>query len=83
MPDIILFDRRMPIMGGVDFLKNFKLNDHPETTVVVFSNYDTHSDIDAAHALGVERYVLKARCAPNDLLHLVDGILADRRPDRD
>ncbi|QQS21917.1 response regulator [Candidatus Saccharibacteria bacterium] len=77
-PDIILLDLRMPVMGGVDFLREFQPKTHPDTTVVVFSNYDAHSDIDTAYSLGVERYVLKARCAPNDLLHLVDGILADR-----
>jgi CheY-like chemotaxis protein len=73
-PDIILLDLNMPVMSGVEFLREFKPADRPDCTVIVFSNYDAHKDIDEAHALGVERYILKARIAPKDLVHLVDGI---------
>jgi len=77
-PEIILLDLRMPVLDGVGFLKEFKPVDHPDVTVVVFSNYDAHKDIDEAYALGVDRYVLKARAAPKDLLHLVDSIIEDQ-----
>lgn len=78
-PDVILLDLRMPVLDGVGFLREYKPKDHPETTVVVFSNYDSHKDIDEAYELGVDRYVLKARAAPKDLLHLIEGILAEKR----
>lgn len=78
VPSVILLDLRMPVLDGVGFLREYKPKHHPETTVVVFSNYDAHSDIDEAYELGVERYVLKARAAPKDLLHLVAGILAEK-----
>ena len=77
-PAIILLDLRMPVLDGVGFLREYKPKKHPETTVVVFSNYDAHADIDEAYELGVERYVLKARAAPKDLLHLIEGILAEK-----
>jgi len=77
-PDIILLDLNMPVMSGVEFLREFKPMDHPGCTVIVFSNYDAHRDIDEAHALGVERYILKARIAPKDLVHLVDGIIEEK-----
>lgn len=79
--DIILLDLRMPVMDGIGFLREFKPSEHPETSVVVFSNYDTHKDIDEAYELGVERYVLKARAAPKDLLNLVQGIVAEKFSD--
>lgn len=78
MPDVILLDLRMPVLDGVGFLREYKPKNHPETTVVVFSNYDSHKDIDEAYELGVDRYVLKARAAPKDLLHLIEGILVAR-----
>lgn len=78
VPDVILLDLRMPVLDGVGFLREYRPKQHPETTVVVFSNYDSHKDIDEAYELGVDRYVLKARAAPKDLLHLIEGILTER-----
>lgn len=77
-PSVILLDLRMPVMSGIEFLREFKPAEHPKTTVVVFSNYDAHKDIDEAHTLGIDRYVLKARIAPRDLLHLVSGVLKEK-----
>ncbi|MFZ1801740.1 MAG: response regulator [Candidatus Saccharimonas aalborgensis] len=76
-PNVILLDLRMPVLDGIGFLRQYKPAEHPNCTVVVFSNYDAHKDIDEAYSLGVDRYVLKARMSPKDLLHLIDGILND------
>lgn len=77
-PDIILLDLRMPVLDGIGFLTEYDPASHQNTAVVVFSNYDSHADIDKAYELGVDRYVLKARAAPKDLLALVEGILDER-----
>lgn len=74
-PDIILLDLHMPVLDGIGFLSAYKPVNHPETKVIVFSNYDTHRDIDKAYQLGIEKYILKARATPKDLAHLVTGAL--------
>ncbi len=77
-PDVILLDMRMPVLDGIGFLKQYDASKHPQTKIVVFSNYDTHDDIEEAYELGVHRYVLKARLAPKELLRLVEGVVAER-----
>lgn len=74
-PRIILLDLHMPVLDGIGFLKQYDATKHPKTTIVVFTNYDDGRDVDEAYSLGAERYILKARAAPKELLHLVDSIL--------
>lgn len=75
-PGIIFLDLRMPVMDGIEFLKEYHANDHENTEVVVFSNYDAKNEIDAAYDLGAKRYVLKARAAPKELVRIVRTILS-------
>ena len=66
------------VLDGIGFLKQYQPEKHPETVVVVFSNYDSHADIDEAYKLGAHRYVLKARAAPKELLRLVESVSKDK-----
>ncbi len=75
MPDLILLDLLMPIMGGKEFLEKFEnTNDIP---VIVLSNLDTRSDIQEVLDLGASRYMLKAWASPNELVKLVKETLED------
>lgn len=74
-PDIILLDLRMPVMDGIGFLETYQpKKNHPEVQVVVFSNYDMQHEVDTAYTLGADRYILKARATPKELLKLVKDL---------
>lgn len=75
-PDIIFLDLRMPVMDGIEFLKHYDAPSHEGTTVIVFSNYDAKKEVDEAYELGADRYVLKARAAPKELIKIVDDIVS-------
>lgn len=74
-PGIIFLDLRMPVMDGIEFLEKYNAPQHENTEIVVFSNYDAKNEIDKAYELGAERYVLKARAAPKELIRIVNTIL--------
>ena len=74
-PDIIFLDLRMPVMDGIDFLKQYQpKQQHPDVHIVVFSNYDIQAEVDEAYSLGAERYVLKAWASPKELLKIVKDL---------
>lgn len=77
-PAIIFLDLRMPVLDGIGFLKEYQAPLHPLTTVIVFSNYDAQAEVDEAYELGAERYILKARAAPKELLRIVEDIIATK-----
>jgi two-component system response regulator VicR len=77
-PTIILLDLRMPIMDGINFLKHYDVPSHPDTTVILFSNYDAQKEVDEAYKLGVERYILKARTSPKELIRIIEATLDDK-----
>lgn len=73
-PGIIFLDLRMPVMDGLEFLRRYDAPAHDATEIIVFSNYDAKNEIDAAYDLGAQRYVLKARAAPKELIRIVQTI---------
>lgn len=77
-PDFVLLDIFMPVMGGIEFMKQVNLHAHPDMRVVVFSNNSDSSVKDEVFELGAHAAVVKSEMAPNNLIELVREQLAVR-----
>jgi CheY-like chemotaxis protein len=68
--DLILLDLMMPVMNGVEFLKQFW--PFPAITkIIVLSNVSPGDLLDKAMKIGAHRSVLKADLSPKQLLAMV------------
>lgn len=77
-PDLILLDLHMPVMGGLEFLRQYnKPQEHPDVKIVIFSNLDSKDDIEEAYKLGADKYMLKAWASPRELSKLVKDIFSE------
>jgi CheY-like chemotaxis protein len=74
-PVLILLDLLMPVMGGLDFLKIYKPNNHQSTAVLLFTNMPSSPDVDQTLKLGVKSVTVKSSMTPANLLQLVDEAL--------
>lgn len=57
-PDVTLLDLRMPVMEGVEAVRQIRLRD-PHAKVIVLTTYDTDEDITRALKAGAKAYILK------------------------
>lgn len=58
-PDLIFLDLRMPVMGGIDFLKSVKVKHDDPYFVVVITGHGENDDIDKCYQLGVNNFLHK------------------------
>ena len=77
-PDLILLDLRMPVVDGIGFLEKYKSPIHSKASIILFTNYEVQAQVDKAFKLGVDRYILKSRASPSELLRIVESTLADK-----
>jgi DNA-binding response OmpR family regulator len=84
-PEIILLDIDMPVMDGLDFMRNFDVaNKHPNVKVVIMSNLDKDQSVEEALRLGAYKYILKARASPRQLATLINHLInknLDKKPE--
>ncbi len=74
-PDLILLDLLMPIMGGLEFLQNYNLDQHPDVKVLIFTNMENSPEVNEAYNLGASRAIIKSWTAPQSLTKVIDDVL--------
>jgi CheY-like chemotaxis protein len=71
-PDLILLDILMPIIDGLEFLRQYKPTEHPNVKIIVFSNSQVPHMISQAVDLGAKKYLIKANISPKEMLETVE-----------
>ena len=75
-PDVTLLDLRMPVMEGVEVVRQIRERD-PRARVIVLTTYDTDNEIARALKAGAKAYVLKDISA-DDLVNCIRDVLAGK-----
>jgi len=77
-PQLILLDLLMPIMGGLEFLKQFNLKNHPDVKVLIFTNMENSPEVTEAYSLGAHRCIIKSWTAPHNLARVITDALESK-----
>jgi DNA-binding NarL/FixJ family response regulator len=75
-PDVTLLDLRMPVMEGVEAVRQIRERD-PRARVIVLTTYDTDDEIARALKAGAKAYVLKD-IAADELIGCIRDVLAGK-----
>ena len=75
-PDVSLVDLRMPVMEGVELVRQIRERD-PRARVIILTTYDTDDEISRALKAGAKAYVLKDIVA-GDLVACIRDVLAGK-----
>jgi two-component system NarL family response regulator len=75
-PNVTLLDLRMPVMDGVEAVRQIRARD-PHARVIVLTTYDTDDEIARALKAGAKAYVLKD-IAADDLVSCIRDVLAGK-----
>src|SRR5262247_4928999 len=75
-PDVTLLDLRMPVMEGVEVVRQIRERD-PRARFIVLTTYDTDEEIARALKAGAKAYVLKDISA-DDLVTCIRDVLAGK-----
>jgi len=76
-PDLILLDIQMPVMDGIDMLKNLKIDNAVKNIpVIVLTNYSDTKKIAEAMESGARGYLIKVNLKNGDLVKSVKTTLS-------
>jgi two-component system, OmpR family, response regulator VicR len=81
VPDLILLDLLMPIMGGLEFLQWWnKSNPGSAVKILIFTNMENSPEVTEAYKLGANRCIIKSWTAPHNLAKVVSDTLKSKAP---
>ncbi len=76
-PHMILLDMMMPVMGGLDFMRELVASEPELPDVIIFSNISAPKQIDTVMKLGAKAYWTKSDYTPDlvasELMKLWEG----------
>jgi DNA-binding NarL/FixJ family response regulator len=75
-PDVTLLDLRMPVMEGVEAVRQIRARD-PRALLIVLTTYDRDDEISQALRAGAKAYILKD-IAANELVDCIRKVLAGK-----
>ena len=78
LPDIVITDIKMPIMDGIELLKQIK-SIKPDTDVVILTCFAEFEYARQAVKEGAVEYMLKAEILDKDIMNLLDRLSENRK----
>jgi CheY-like chemotaxis protein len=79
VPDMILLDIIMPIMGGIEMLAEIKKNDEwKRIPIILLTNVGEKESIQKVRSLGVEDYLIKSHFTPAEVIEKINNILGNK-----
>lgn len=77
--DVVLLDMVMPMMNGLELLKEVVKEDlKRESKFIILSNQSESMDRAAASEAGADGYIIKAESIPSDVVKQVEDIYAQK-----
>jgi len=73
--DVILLDLLLPHMSGMEFLHSYMPKNHPETKVIICSNFTSPKYITEANELGVAQHLTKSNVSPKEIAEVITKVL--------
>lgn len=72
-PDIVITDIKMPVMDGIELIREAKKLSRPPRFIVL-SSYNDFELVRDAMKLGAQEYMLKLEMEPESLIKLLEGV---------
>jgi DNA-binding response OmpR family regulator len=72
VPDLVLLDLLMPVMGGLEFLQHWDSSKkNKNVKILIFTNMENSPEVAEAYKLGASKVIIKSWTAPHNLARVV------------